>query len=43
MFLTAHPPPTAARTLSQTMERIANCIALREKQTPILTAWLEHQ
>jgi aminopeptidase N len=42
-FFTAHPPPTAARTLNQTIERITNCIALREKQTPILTAWLEHQ
>ena len=39
-FFTAHPLPAAARTLKQTIERINNCIELREKQTPILADWL---
>ncbi len=39
-FFTAHPLPAAARTLKQTIERINNCIGLREKQTPVLTEWL---
>jgi aminopeptidase N len=38
-FFAAHPLPGAARTLSQTIEQINNCIALREKQTPAVTAW----
>ena len=29
--------------LDQTIERIDNCIALREKQTPLLTEWLSNQ
>ena len=41
-FFAAHPLPAAARTLKQTIERIDNCIALREKQTPVLTGWLSH-
>ena len=28
------------RTLAETLERIDNCIALREKQTPLVTEWL---
>ena len=36
-FVAAHPMPAAARTLNQTIERINNCIALRERQTPLLT------
>ncbi|HWF84767.1 MAG TPA: ERAP1-like C-terminal domain-containing protein, partial [Vicinamibacterales bacterium] len=39
-FFAAHPLPAAARTLKQTIERINNCIDLREKQTPVLTEWL---
>ena len=39
-FFAAHPLPGAARTLTQTIEQINNCIALREKQTPAVGAWL---
>jgi aminopeptidase N len=39
-FFAAHPLPGAARTLTQTVEQINNCIALREKQTPAVTGWL---
>jgi len=39
-FFAAHPLPGAARTLTQTLEQIGNCIALRGKQTPAVTAWL---
>ncbi len=39
-FFAAHPLPGAARTLTQTIEQITNCIALREKQTPAVGAWL---
>ena len=39
-FFAAHPLPGAARTLTQTVEQINNCIALREKQTPAVAAWL---
>src|SRR4051812_659065 len=39
-FFTAHPLPGAARTLTQTTEQINNCMALREKQTPAVAAWL---
>jgi aminopeptidase N/puromycin-sensitive aminopeptidase len=39
-FFTQHPLPAAARTLSQTLERIDNCVALRTAQTPIVAGWL---
>ena len=39
-FFAAHKLPSAARTLNQTIERIGNCIELREKQAPALAAWL---
>ena len=39
-FFAAHPLPGAARTLTQTLEQINNCIALRDKQTPAVAAWL---
>jgi aminopeptidase N len=39
-FFTAHPLPTAARSLGETLERIDNCIALRERETPLVTEWL---
>jgi aminopeptidase N len=39
-FFGQHPLPAAARTLSQTLERIENCAALRTAQTPIVANWL---
>jgi aminopeptidase N/puromycin-sensitive aminopeptidase len=39
-FFAAHPLPGAARTLTQTIEQINNCIALKAAQTPAVTAWL---
>jgi len=39
-FFRQHPLPAAARTLSQTLERIDNCAALRTAQTPVVTDWL---
>jgi aminopeptidase N len=39
-FFAEHKLPAAARTLDQTVEQIDNCIALREKQTPAVEAWL---
>ena len=39
-FFAAHPLPAATRTLDQTIERIDNCIALRESQTAVVGAWL---
>jgi len=39
-FFAAHPLPAATRTLNQTIERINNCIATREKQTLAVTDWL---
>ena len=42
-FFAAHPRPTAARRLRQTLETIDNCIALREKQAPALVEWLSRE
>ncbi len=39
-FFAAHPLPGAARTLTQTIEQIGNCLALKQRQTPAVTAWL---
>jgi aminopeptidase N len=39
-FFATHPLPGAARTLTQTLEQINNGIALREKQSPAVAAWL---
>ena len=39
-FFVAHPLPSAARTLDQTLERIDSCIVLRERQTPVLAEWM---
>ena len=39
-FFAAHPLPGAARTLTQTLEQITNCVALRQKQTPAVAGWL---
>jgi aminopeptidase N len=40
-FFTTHKLPATARALEQTIERISNCIALKEKQAPVLAEWLE--
>jgi puromycin-sensitive aminopeptidase len=39
-FFTTHPLTSATRTLAESLERIDNCIALREKQTTLVTEWL---
>ena len=39
-FFAAHPLPSAARMLAQTIERINNCISLRDAQTPVVTEFL---
>ena len=39
-FFAAHPLAGAARTLTQTIEQISNCVALREKQRPAVATWL---
>jgi aminopeptidase N len=39
-FFATHKLPAASRTLDQTLERINNCIALKDKQAPVLARWL---
>jgi aminopeptidase N len=39
-FFSEHKLPGAARTLDQTIERINNCVELKEKQTPAVTEWI---
>ena len=39
-FFAQHPLPAASRTLTQTLERIDNCVALRASQTGKVTAFL---
>jgi aminopeptidase N/puromycin-sensitive aminopeptidase len=39
-FFRAHKLPAASRTLDQTLERINNCIAIKDKQTASLTRWM---
>jgi aminopeptidase N len=39
-FFAARKLPAAARTLNQTIERINNCIELRDTQAPALAEWL---
>jgi len=39
-FFAAHKLPAASRTLDQTIERINNCISIRERETPAVTTWL---
>ena len=39
-FFAAHPLSSAVRTLDTAIERIDNCIAIRDKQTPLVTEWL---
>ena len=40
-FFREHPLPSASRTLSQTIERINNCIAMRESQTPKVSEFVQ--
>jgi aminopeptidase N/puromycin-sensitive aminopeptidase len=42
-FFTTHRLPSAARALEQTIERINNCITLRETQRAVLAQWLEKE
>jgi aminopeptidase N len=39
-FFAAHPVPEAARTLQQSYERIAACVAVDARQSPAFTRWL---
>lgn len=39
-FFTTNKLPAASRALDQTIERINNCIALKERQSASLTSWL---
>lgn len=39
----AHPVPEAARTLQQSLERIATCVAVDARQSPAFTNWLSAQ
>jgi hypothetical protein len=39
-FFDAHPVPEAARTLQQSYERIATCVAVDARQSPAFTKWL---
>jgi aminopeptidase N len=39
-FFDAHPVPEAARALSQATERIAACVAVKDRQSPAFTKWL---
>ena len=42
-FFDAHPAPDAARTLQQTLERIATCVDVDARQSPAFTRWLATQ
>jgi aminopeptidase N len=39
-FFKTHKLPTASRTLDQTIERINNCMAMKEKESANVAAWL---
>ena len=39
-FFAAHPVPTAARGLEQSLERIDACIELRRRDLPVVAQWL---
>jgi aminopeptidase N len=39
-FFTTHKLPVASRALDQTLERINNCIAMKEKESANVAAWL---
>jgi hypothetical protein len=40
-FFDTHPLPTAGRALAQTLERMNQCIVIRERETGAVTAWLD--
>ncbi|MBP7777688.1 MAG: M1 family metallopeptidase [Acidobacteria bacterium] len=40
-FFAAHPVPSAARGLQQSIERIDACVAVDRRQSPAFTAWLK--
>ncbi|OFW01992.1 MAG: hypothetical protein A3I61_00535 [Acidobacteria bacterium RIFCSPLOWO2_02_FULL_68_18] len=42
-FFARNPVPAAERSVGQALERIENCVALRARQSPALTAWLDSQ
>jgi aminopeptidase N/puromycin-sensitive aminopeptidase len=42
-FFAAHKLPAATRTLSQTIERIDNCLELKQQQAGPVTTWLQAQ
>ncbi len=42
-FFAANPRPAAARALTQTIEGINTCVALRTKQGPALTDWFAQE
>ena len=39
-FFMQHPVPSSARTLQQALERIDNCVAVKQRQSPPLAKWL---
>ena len=39
-FFASHPLPAANRALQQTVERISNCVATRQKQEAALDRWV---
>ena len=39
-FFAKNPVPSSERTLQQAIERIENCAALVERQSPALNAWM---
>ncbi len=42
-FFRQHPLPSASRTLTQTVERITNCVALKTDETPKVADFLQAQ
>jgi aminopeptidase N len=40
-FFAAHPVPEAARSLQLSLERIASCVAVKERQTTAFNKWLK--
>jgi aminopeptidase N/puromycin-sensitive aminopeptidase len=42
-FFSSHKLGSATRTVNQTVERINNCIAMRETQAPALADWLRNR
>ncbi len=42
-FFAAHPLPAAARALQETLERIDNCVELKNTQTSVVADWLSRR